>query len=145
MGGVSAKVTIALQYLLHVTRFFQEFNTLLELTKFAGDVLAFAERLVVFREPGLKVRAGDLLEHPGHEAVAQAVHEKMVDLLGDHVRHASAHHIGVGENRHLRRTRRVGRRKTWSWIFTLQQALRQEAPKRTSAFSPGQSSPKVLS
>ena len=107
MGGVSAKVTIALQYLLNVTRFSQNINPMLELTKFTGDVLALAGRLGVFREPGLEVRAGGLLKHPLHEAVAQAVHEKMVDLLRDHIRHASAHYVGVGENRHLRRTKTV--------------------------------------
>ena len=102
MGGFSAKVTIPLQYLLNVTRFSQDIKRLLELAKFTGDVLALAGRLGVFREPSLEVRAGDLLTHPAYEAVAQAVHEKMVDLLGDHVKHASAHYVGVGENLHLR-------------------------------------------
>ena len=80
---------------------------MLELAKFTSNFLALADRLGVFREPGLEVRAGGLLKHPLHEAVAQTVHEKIVDLLGDHVRHASAHYVGVGENRHLRRTKTV--------------------------------------
>lgn len=88
----------------HATHDLKDFHGLLKLSEFAGDLLAPPQGLGVLREPDLTVFVSGLLLHPADESVAYVVHEKVVDLLGDDVRHAPADHIGEGKKGHLRGT-----------------------------------------
>lgn len=71
--------------LLHAPRDCEDLDSLSKLGQLAGDIFALPHELGVLGKPDLKVFGSGLVPHPTHKPVANVVHEKLMNQLGDNV------------------------------------------------------------